>query len=131
MYRVPEHSRGELIKDFLNNLKKKKEVVRKATYKDKGEGTHMDGYSLEELQKLVDHWMTDFQAAGTALFGLRNRACFLLPHAVMGPGETVRYWQLSDLWSDISTEEGTGRCMMLGVTDRQGKTIVNGRSKVH
>jgi hypothetical protein len=105
--------------DMLRRGENKRKVE---TYADRGLGTLLDGYNLENIKALSAFWLE--QPTGVAL---RSRVDFLVGHALLARGESRWFIQFPDNLSLTLTEEGPQLCSPLVVNMRKGKSNPVGR----
>ncbi|POM76492.1 Hypothetical protein PHPALM_6263 [Phytophthora palmivora] len=102
------HTRGIACHDLFDTLKRKETERKRAQYVDRGLGTILDGYKVEDMKQLSDVWLIDNN--GDAL---RDRADFS--------------------WSYIASkslelpDEGPQVCTTLVILMNRGKTNQHGR----
>jgi hypothetical protein len=110
------HPRGKAMSNFLSTHKRQRAKRKRIEYHDRGECTIQDTYSSVELNRLSSHFLSIKSARG-----LRDRADFLVDHALMARGETTRRMQLPDLFAMELAHEGPTRCVATMVVMDQGK----------
>ncbi|KAI9105712.1 hypothetical protein DFS34DRAFT_681867 [Phlyctochytrium arcticum] len=86
------------VSSLLTNALRETNERERLAYVSKAKGSPIAGYNKGELRSLSDHWFVD-QRESIWAEGLRNRAGWLLQHVTFARGESIRFLQLSDLWS--------------------------------
>ncbi|KAE8189287.1 hypothetical protein A4X06_0g7249 [Tilletia controversa] len=100
-----------------------KETERKRSqHVDRGIGTHMDGYSREQMRLVVDHFVHRNSDAS-----LRDCVCFLLSHFALLRGDDLRPIELADIHHLEMRNEGLSDCFAVMLLLRSGKTNKHGR----
>ena len=118
------HPRGLAVKSLLDTLQRTKTKRKLANYEDRGLGTVLDGYNIEDMKQLSEYWLG--KGTGEAL---RDRVDFLLGHALLARGENKRHIQLPDLLTLSLPDEGPQTCTPLVVIINRGKTNQHGRTE--
>ncbi|KAE8218798.1 hypothetical protein CF319_g7390 [Tilletia indica] len=104
-------------------VEQQKETERKRSqHVDRGIGTHMDGYSRDQMRAVVDHFMTRNSDAS-----LRDCVCFLLSHFALLRGDDLRPMELADIHHLEMRNEGLSDCFAVMLLLRSGKTNKHGR----
>ena len=87
-------------------------------------GTHLEGYTKDQLISINKHWLGKNSEAA-----LRDRTAFQLCHYGLLRGDNVRELELCDLHTlDLGPKEGyTEHCHAVVCTLRRGKTNQYGR----
>ncbi|KAF1316118.1 Short-chain dehydrogenase, partial [Globisporangium splendens] len=116
------HPRGLALHQLIKTLKYNETRRKLEEFVDRGLGTVLDGYNLEDMKALGNYWLKE--NSGTAL---RDRVDFLLGHALIARGESRRLVQFPDMLTLDLTDEGPQLCTPLVIIMRQGKTNQFGR----
>ncbi|POM58877.1 Short-chain dehydrogenase [Phytophthora palmivora] len=116
------HPRGKAYHDLFDTLKRKETERKRAQYVDRGLGTILDGYNVEDMKQLSDFWLIDNN--GDAL---RDRADFFLGQALLARGETRRFIEFPDMLSLELPDEGPQGCTPLVIIMNRGKTNQHGQ----
>jgi hypothetical protein len=115
--------RGPVLKLLLEQVKREENRRKQQNYLDRGIGTLQDGYtSVDELKTLASAFLED----GTRT-GLRDRCGLLLMHSGTLRSESIREFQLPDLFSLQLESEGATECTCMVMLLNQGKTNQFGR----
>ncbi|KAF1327260.1 hypothetical protein FI667_g7764, partial [Globisporangium splendens] len=77
------HPRGMALRALVDLLKRSEVTRKREAYADRGVGTVLDGYNVEDMKALSSFWLS--QQSGVAL---RDRVDFLLGHALLARGES-------------------------------------------
>ncbi|KAF1328728.1 Short-chain dehydrogenase, partial [Globisporangium splendens] len=116
------HPRGVALRALVDLLKRSEVTRKREAYADRGLGTVLDGYNVEDMKALSSFWLS--QQSGVAL---RDRVDFLLGHALLARGESRRLIQFPDLLTLSLSDEGPQHCTPLVVIMTKGKTNQHGR----
>ncbi|KAF1334759.1 Short-chain dehydrogenase, partial [Globisporangium splendens] len=116
------HLRGKALRGLFDTLKRGETKSKRDEFVDRGLGTVLDGYNLEDMKCLTDHWLK--QSTGQAS---RERVDFLLGHALLARGETRRFIQLPDMLTLSLPDEGSQPCTPLVIIMNRGKSNQHGR----
>ncbi|EIE89012.1 hypothetical protein RO3G_13723 [Rhizopus delemar RA 99-880] len=98
-------ARGPLVRTFLDTLEKEKVKHSRLNYEDRGKNTLNDGYSKEELKKIM----------------------FPLSHAMLCRSQTTLSMEFADLFSLEVENQGLPECIALVATIAHGKTNQHGK----
>lgn len=115
----PRH--GKSLRGLLKKHRREKLERQKNLYSDKGAGSLIDGYQMNDIPRIAGY----FLSLGTAV-GFRSRLDFLLAHAALGRSEDNRNATLSDMYTYLLEDEGASECQALIITLRKGKTNQEG-----
>ncbi|KAF1315209.1 Short-chain dehydrogenase, partial [Globisporangium splendens] len=118
------HPRGAALRALVDLLKRSEVTRKREAYADRGLGTVLDGYNVEDMKALSSFWLS--QQSGAAL---RDRVDFLLGHALLARGESGRYIQFPGLLTLSLSDEGPQHCTPLVVIMTKGKTNQHGRAE--
>jgi len=116
------HPRGKALKALMDMLRRSENKRKIETYADRGLGTVLDGYNLEDMKELSTFWLNQ-----TTPVAVRSRADFLIGHALLARGESRRFIQFPDMLSLSLPDEAPQICTPLVVIMRKGKTNQAGR----
>ncbi|KAF1330533.1 Short-chain dehydrogenase, partial [Globisporangium splendens] len=111
------HPRGVALRALVDLLKRSEVTRKREAYADRGLGTVLNGYNVEDMKALSSFWLS--QQSGVAL---RDRVDFLLGHALLAQGESRRFIQFPDLLTLSLSDEGPQHCTPLVVIMTKGKT---------
>lgn len=116
------HPRGSVVKRFLDTNVKKETKRKRDEYEDRGKNTLNDGYTNDELTKVNEFFFTE-----NSISAIRNRACFLMSHAMLLRSETALGAQLPDLFCMELENQGVSKCIAVVATITFGKTNKDGK----
>ena len=110
---------------WLKAEKAKRADRDRAMLKDRGEGTILDGYNVQQMERLSPHiWQQEGENVALAF---RTLVDFLLGHFLMQRSEIRLALQLPDLVTYELHNEGPTPCFPVIAIMRQGKTNAVGR----
>ena len=121
-------NRNNALKNLLRNHRTKEASRRREQYMDRGVGTLLDGYTIEELRKCVRYCWSSGHASkkrrntGTPESYLRTVVDLLFGHSMLLRGESRRMAELPDLFTIRLPHAGTTPCWAMLLIMDNGKT---------
>ena len=112
-------------RQYLKTLQRKEAQRKKAQLADKGRDTLLDGYNLEQFEKVCESLWE--QSDTSPECHLRTLVDFLLSHYMLERGCNRRGAEISDVHTFDFPNEGPTRCTPLIFTTREGKNNKFGR----
>jgi hypothetical protein len=107
---------------LIENEKLNTNLLSRKNFDDRGIGTLLDGYGMEELKHLAEFGMDE---GGNNV--LRNRMAILLSNFNLLRGESIRNFEFPDMFSLTLQNEGFTECLALVTMMSQGKENKYGR----
>jgi hypothetical protein len=112
-------------KQYISSLQQQEARRRKAQLADKGTDTLLDGYNMEQFEKVCESLWQESEVSPECHF--RTLVDFLLSHYMLERGCNRRGAEISDVHTFEFPNEGPTRCTPLIFTSREGKENKYGR----
>ncbi|KAE8213455.1 hypothetical protein CF319_g9169 [Tilletia indica] len=121
------HPRAGPVSVLLKTRKLEERERKKREYVDRGIGTALDGYTLQQLGEISNHFIQR-----NSEIGFRDRLAFLISHFALLRGENARNLELADLHHLSMSGEGpsgvgSSQCFAVVLLLANGKTNQAGR----
>ena len=112
-------------REYIKSLQRREAEQRKAQLADKGTDTLLDGYNMEQFEKVCESLWEESDGSPECHF--RTLVDFLLSHYMLERGCNRRGAEISDVHTFEFLNEGPTRCTPLIFTTREGKENKYGR----
>ena len=114
------HPRNAAVNALLRNVEMESRSLARRNYDDRGAGTILDGYTIDQLEIFSSYFLSKATNPGVHI---RNRMIFLMQHFCIMRGEDIRNMELADLFGlNLPNESSVQECFALVTILRQGKT---------
>lgn len=131
------HPRGPGVRGILRKQLQDNHRQRRENYEDRGKGTMLDGYNVDDFKAIEEFWIKSLDVGGRLYISLpclrlllaavRNRLDHLTTFSMTMRGQDFRGIQFADCFCVDLPEEGPMQCTILMVLLANGKTNQHGR----